>query len=184
MTKHSQVLSAAGVELRPAIFEPPRGRHDVYMLVLPGSPKVCVPLVYVPPSLKAHFDTGAVLAFDIYRLEQNGSAMRVLAEQPQSLIAAVHLKDGRILVEVPASFSAQRSRLLRRVIALVGIAFLGGIMSSVLVSAMAFSLAGLQLWKRSRIPVCAHRELKRRGSIMRLVCANKKSTIADSASTS
>jgi hypothetical protein len=131
------------------------------MLVLPGSPKVCVPLVHVPPSLKALFDTGAVQAFDLYRLEQNGPAMRVLAEQPQSLIAAVHLKDGRILVEVPASLSAQRNRLLCRVIALVGIAFLGGIMNSMLALVMAVSLAGLQLWKRSRIPVCAHRRLER-----------------------
>lgn len=154
------------------------------MLVLPGSPKVCVPLVHVPPSLKALFDTGAVQAFDLYRLEQNGPAMRVLAEQPQSLIAAVHLKDGRILVAVPESLSAQRNRLLCRVIALVGIAFLGGIMNSMLASAMAVSLAALQLWKRSRIPACAHRELKRRGSKIRPVCANKKSTIADSASTS
>ncbi|MCO5354513.1 hypothetical protein [Acidovorax kalamii] len=154
------------------------------MLVLPGSPKVCVPLVHVPPSLKALFDTGAVQAFDLYRLEQNGLAMRVLAEQPQSLIAAVHLKDGRILVAVPESLSAQRNRLLCRVIALVGIAFLGGIMNSMLASAMAVSLAALQLWKRSRIPACAHRELKRRGSKIRPVCANKKSTIADSASTS
>ena len=129
------------------------------MLVLPGSPKVCVPLVHVPSSLKALFDTGAVQAFDLYRLEQNGPAMRVLAEQPQSLIAAVHLKDGRILVAVPESLSAQRNRLLCRVIALVGIAFLGGIMNSMLASAMAVSLAALQLWKRSRIPACAHREL-------------------------
>lgn len=154
------------------------------MLVLPGSPKVCVPLVHVPPSLKALFDTGAVQAFDLYRLEQNGPAMRVLAEQPQSLIAAVHLKDGRILVAVPESLSAQRNRLLCRVIALVGIAFLGGIMNSMLASAMAVSLAALQLWKRSRIPACAHRELKRRGSKIRPVYANKKSTISDSASTS
>lgn len=39
--------------------------------------------------------------------------------------------------------------------------FLGGIMNSMLALAMAVSLAALQLWKRSRIPACAHRRLER-----------------------
>lgn len=153
------------------------------MLVLPGEPKSCVPLVHVQPSLRKHFDTGDVQAFDLYRLEQNGLAMRVLAAQPQSLIASVKLKDGQILVEVPAALTAQRNRLLYRAGALVGIVFLGVVMNAVLVSAMAASLAGLQLWKRNRIPAYAHRELKRRDFKMGLVCTNEKPDLADSAST-
>lgn len=183
MSKHSQVLSGAGVELRPALFEPPRGPHQVFMLILPGGPKSCVPLVHVQPSLRKHFDTGDVQAFDLYRLEQNGPAMRVLAAQPQLLIAAVKLKDGQILVEIPAALAAQRNRLLCRAGTLVGIVFSGVVMNTVLVSAVAASLAGLQLWKRSRIPAYAHRELKRRDSKMGLVGTKEKNDVADLAST-
>jgi hypothetical protein len=129
MFKHSQVLPAAGVELRPAIFEPPREQHDVYMLVLPGAPRTCVPLVHVQSSLRAYFDAGEVEAFDLYRLEQNGPAMRVLAAQPQSLIVAVQLKEGQVVVDVPTVLAGQRKRLMIQAFSLVGFECVGCLMN-------------------------------------------------------
>lgn len=96
-----QHLCAAGAELRRAVFEPPRGEHDVYMLKMPGSPPTWVPVVHAEPVLAERFRAGEVMAFDLHRLEQNGPAMRALRAQPQSLICGVRLNDGSLISGVP-----------------------------------------------------------------------------------
>jgi hypothetical protein len=154
-----ELICADGVELRRAVFEPPRGEHDIYMLVLPGVERTCVPLVHVEPLLKASFDLGKVALFDLHRLEQNGPAMQALRAHPQSLIAAVRLKDGSMQAGVPEVLTVHRSRLLLRSAGLLATAAMGVFLNSLVASAFALILAGHQLRKALLIPARPRRGL-------------------------
>lgn len=110
-----QIVSADGVELRRAVFNPhPRGGHDIYMLVLPGLERTCIPLVHVQPSLAGLLARSAVVKFEVRRLPQNGAAMRALREQPQFLAGAALLKDGSIHNDSPSVLKSVRNRLVMR----------------------------------------------------------------------
>lgn len=153
MSLNPQLLSAAGAELRRAVFEPPRGEHDVYMLKMLGSPPTWVPLVHAEPVLAECFRAGEVLAFDLHRLEQNGPAMRALREQPQSLICGVRLKDGSVISSVPRCLMPIRRTYALRAAAVLIVAGISSFMGAWAAAAFALLLCTLLARKALLIPV-------------------------------
>lgn len=153
MSLKPQVLSAAGAELRRAVFEPSQGEHDVYMLKTPGSPGSWVPLVHAEPLLAERFRAGEVLTFDLHRLEQNGPAMRALRAHPQSLICGVHLKDGSVIAAVPPCLRPLRQTYGLRAAAVLIVAGISIFMGAWAAAAFALLMCALLARKALLIPV-------------------------------
>ena len=152
-----RIVRPAYAELRKAVFEFPRPPHDIFMLVCETAEegRHCIPLVYVSPSLQDYFNRGAVAAFDLHRLPQNGLAMRSLAAQPERLVTAIQLTDGSVVVEVPGVLAEVRKTQWTKAVAWAAAAAAGYLMS-LSPAVLLLAPCAYQVRKALSVPVSPH----------------------------